>query len=85
MALSGPRVQLGLSVTLLSSALGANELKAGRDAVDGLNKPLFLPPLKKTTRQHITEGLIGSHFNMSANCILYTNTMKCTPCSNVDR
>lgn len=43
-ALSGPSVQLGLSVTLLSSALGAKELKAGRDAVLGLKKPLFLPP-----------------------------------------
>lgn len=43
-AASGPSVQLGLSVRSLSSALGVKELKAGREAVEGLNKPLFLPP-----------------------------------------
>lgn len=46
MAASGPRVQLGLRVRSPSSALGVNELKAGREAVDGLNKPLFRPPWK---------------------------------------
>lgn len=51
MALSGPSVQLGLSVTSLSSALGAKELKAGRDAVDGLNKILFLLPWKKNKQK----------------------------------
>lgn len=56
-ALSGPSVQLGLSVTLLSSTLGAKELNAGRDAVLGLNKPLFLPPYKKPTRNHITDTI----------------------------
>lgn len=63
MALSGPSVQLGLSVTSLSSALGAKELKAGRDAVDGLNKILFLLPWKKkqkNTSKYIVEGLMGS-------------------------
>lgn len=43
-AVSGPSVQLGLSVRSLSSVLGAKELKAGREAVEGLNRPLFLPP-----------------------------------------
>lgn len=43
MAVSGPSVQLGLSVRSLSSVLGGKKLKAGREAVDGLNKPLFLP------------------------------------------
>ena len=44
MAASGPSVQLGLSVRSLSSVVGVRELKAGRDAVVGLNGPLFLPP-----------------------------------------
>lgn len=44
-ALSGPRVQLGLGVRRGSSTLGVSELKAGSDAVDGLNKTLFLSPL----------------------------------------
>lgn len=44
-ALSGPRVQLGLGVRRGSSTLGVRELKAGRDAVDGLNKTVFLSPL----------------------------------------
>lgn len=43
-AASGPSVQLGLIVRSLSSVFGIKDLKAGRDAVDGLNKPLFLPP-----------------------------------------
>lgn len=43
-AVSGPSVQLGLSVRSLSSVLGVKELKAGREAVDGLKRPLFLPP-----------------------------------------
>lgn len=43
-AASGPSVQLGLRVRSLSSVLGDKELKAGREAVDGQNKPLFLPP-----------------------------------------
>lgn len=46
-ALSGPRVQLGLGVRRGSSTLGVRELKAGRDAVDGLNKTFFLSPLQK--------------------------------------
>lgn len=44
MAASWPSVQLGLSVRSLSSVLGVKELKAGREAVDGLYKPLFIPP-----------------------------------------
>lgn len=44
MAASGPSVQLGLRVRSLSSVLGVKELKAGREAVDGLYKPLFIPP-----------------------------------------
>lgn len=44
-ALSGPRVQLGLDVTRGSSTLGVRELKAGSDAVDGLNRTVFLSPL----------------------------------------
>lgn len=42
---SGPSVQLGRSVRSSASKLGEKELKGGREAVDGLNKPLFLPPL----------------------------------------
>lgn len=44
-ALSGPRVQLGLGVRRGSSTLGVRELNAGRDAVDGLNHTVFLSPL----------------------------------------
>lgn len=44
MAASGPSVQLGLSVRSLSSVLGVKDLKGGREAVEGLNKPPFLPP-----------------------------------------
>lgn len=43
-ALGGASVQLGLAVRSLSSEVGAKKLKAGREAVDGLNKLLFLPP-----------------------------------------
>ena len=40
----GPRVQLGLDVTSSwSTASGARLLKAGRDAVVGLNNTFFLP------------------------------------------
>lgn len=52
---SGPSVQLGLSVRSLSSVLGVKELKAGREAVDGLNKLLFLPPCKTQTNRLITQ------------------------------
>lgn len=41
---SGPSVQLGLCVGSLSSVLGVKDLKGGREAVDGLNKPPFLSP-----------------------------------------
>lgn len=41
---SGPSVQLGLCVASPSAVLMLNEQKAGREAVVGLNKPLFLPP-----------------------------------------
>lgn len=57
-ALSGPNVQLGLSIILLSSVFGAEALKAGKDAVDGLNKQFFLPPYKHTSK-NITHRLIG--------------------------
>lgn len=45
-ALSGPRVQLGLGVRRGSSTQGGRELKGGRDAVDGLNQTVFLSPWK---------------------------------------
>lgn len=46
-AASGPRVQLGLTVRSWSSLWVNKDLKAGRDAVEGLNRPLFLPPCQK--------------------------------------
>ena len=40
----GPRVQLGLDVmSSWSTTSGIRQLKAGRDAVVGLNNALFLP------------------------------------------
>lgn len=44
---SGFSVQLDWSNRPLSSLLEAKEVKAGRDAEDGLNKALFLPSLKR--------------------------------------
>lgn len=49
-AASGFSVQLDRSNRPLSSLLEAKEVKAGKDAEDGLNKALFLPSLKRKPR-----------------------------------
>lgn len=54
---SGPSVQLGLCVRSLSeaaavAAAGVRQLKAGREAVDWLNRPLFFPPCKQQHARH---------------------------------
>lgn len=55
---SGPRVELGRRVRSLSSRVGQNELMAGREAVEGLNNPLFLPPLPPYTTRNIRQATI---------------------------
>lgn len=55
MALSGFIVQLDRSIRPLSSVLEAKEAKAGNDAVDGLNKALFLPSLNTSRRDDADE------------------------------
>lgn len=57
MALSGFIVQLDRSVGPLSSVLEASEVKAGNDAVDELNKTLFLPSLNTSRRDDAENGL----------------------------
>lgn len=49
---SGFSVQLDRGNRPLSSPLEAKEVKAGKDAEDGLNKALFLPSLKRKARWH---------------------------------
>lgn len=51
MALSGFIVQLDRGIRPLSSEPETKEVKAGNDAVDGLNKALFLPSLN-TRKMH---------------------------------
>lgn len=50
---SGVSVQLDRSNRPLSSLLEAKEVKAGKEAEDGLNKALFLPSLKKKPGWHL--------------------------------
>lgn len=59
MALSGFIVKLDRSIRLLSSVLKAKEVKAGKDAVDGLNKALFLPSLS-TSIEDEAEDILRS-------------------------
>lgn len=57
MALSGFIVQLDRSIRAPSSLREAKEVKAGNDAVDGLNKALFLPSLN-TSRRGDTDDVL---------------------------
>lgn len=77
MALSGFIVQLDRSIGPLSSVLEASEVKAGNDAVDELNKALFLPSLNTSRRDDADDGLRKKRIRNRGNFnILFYNRRK---------